>query len=126
METNPQSNFSDSDKVALEKELATIKSELQRYQDKAFIMLIELIGIIGIPALIAVLVKEYVFAEAGSGITVLLIGIAIAVSWSIIIYRGIKLSKAMSALTSRRREIQDLLGIERPKRHYYPDESKED
>lgn len=122
METEVLKVMSNIGRQALDDELLSIKVELQRYQDKAFIMLVELIGIIGIPAVLAVLTKKYLFLESGPGVTVLLIGIALVISWSIIIYRGIKLSKAMSMLTRRRREIQDILGIERPKQHYYRDE----
>ena len=106
----------------LESELLAINTKLKYYQDKAFIMLLELVAIIGIPAALAVAAKTYIFADSGKGVTVLLIGLALAISWTIIIYRGIGLSRSMSTLTKRRREIQDILGIERPKQILFTDE----
>jgi len=114
--------LSAAEKKVLEDELDEVNESMGRYQDKAFMMMLELIGIIGIPAALAVILKKTVFIDSGAATTVILLFAALAISFTVIFRKAAKLSEATSKLSRRRKVIRRKLGLKAPKPKIYPDE----
>lgn len=114
--------LTDEERAKLEAELKQINEQMSNYQTRAFSMLLELLPIIGIPAIIVIFLRNYVFSQMSGGVTALLIIIALTTSWYFIFKKSANLSSATGKLSRRRKEIRQRLGLAAPEPKIYPDE----
>ena len=86
-----------------------IYQEREKYRHKAFLMMLEIGGIIALPAFIALFVGKYLDGktQAGNVYTGILLFASFILSWAIIILKYVNFSKKVKEIDRKIKEIKE-------------------
>ena len=90
-------------------ELKELNDKKEIYRNKAFSMMLEIGVIIAIPAIVAFFVGKHFDGRASENdqvYTLIALGIAFILSWTIIIYKYIRFDKRVKAIDKKIRDLK--------------------
>ena len=93
-----------------DKSLENLKEQKENYRSRAFKMMLEIGLIIALPAIVAFFAGKYFDArsvENAKTYTLLLLGLAFILSWTIIIYKYVQFDKKVKEIDRKIRELKN-------------------
>ena len=90
-------------------ELEKLKDSKEIYRNKAFSMMLEIGVIIAIPAVVAFFVGKHFDGQTSGNdkiYTLISLGVAFVLSWTIIIYKYIRFDKKVKAIDKKIRDLK--------------------